>query len=136
LSAKSIFIVTTSIFGSALLGIFLSTIIFDGPSPDTEVISSSSTQKELKITGTVGSDVRSTYTVVVSGSATLGGRSNPSGDLVSADGKTITGSEREKGTDNYFFTGDIVSIVADQKMTTTVDGVKFPNSTPNLVTES
>jgi len=36
LSAKSIFIVTTSIFGSAFLGIFLSTIIFDGPSPDPE----------------------------------------------------------------------------------------------------
>jgi len=36
LSAKSIFIVTTSIFGSAFLGIFLSTIIFDGPSPDSE----------------------------------------------------------------------------------------------------
>jgi len=36
LSAKSIFIVTTSIFGSAFLGIFLSTIIFDGPSLDSE----------------------------------------------------------------------------------------------------
>jgi len=36
LSAKSIFIVTTSIFGSAFLGIFLSTIIFEGPSPDSE----------------------------------------------------------------------------------------------------
>jgi len=36
LSAKSIFIITTSIFGSAFLGIFLSTIIFDGPSPDSE----------------------------------------------------------------------------------------------------
>jgi len=36
LSAKSIFIVTVSIFGSAYLGIFLSTIIFDGPSPDSE----------------------------------------------------------------------------------------------------
>ena len=36
MSAKSIFIVTTSIFGSAFLGIFLSTIIFDGPSPDSE----------------------------------------------------------------------------------------------------
>jgi len=36
LSAKSILIVTTSIFGSAFLGIFLSTIIFDGPSPDSE----------------------------------------------------------------------------------------------------
>jgi len=36
LSAKSIFIVTTSIFGSAFLGIFLSTIIFDGPSPDSQ----------------------------------------------------------------------------------------------------
>ena len=33
--AKSIFIVTTSIFGSVFLGIFLSTIIFDGPSPDS-----------------------------------------------------------------------------------------------------
>ena len=178
MSAKSIFIVTTSIFGSAFLGIFLSTIIFDGPSPDSgeffeneslekstipkietiiespaekekpetqdskstesnlEVIPSSSTQKELKITGTVGSGVRSTYTVVVSGSATVGGLSNPPSDQVSADGKTITGFISARGTDNYFFTGDIVSIVADQKMTTTVDGVKFPNSTPNLVTES
>jgi len=36
LSAKSIFIVTTSIFGSVFLGIFLSTIIFDGPSFDSE----------------------------------------------------------------------------------------------------
>jgi len=36
LSAKSILIVTTSIFGSAFLGIFLSTIIFDGPSPGSE----------------------------------------------------------------------------------------------------
>ena len=36
MSAKSIFIVTTSIFGSAFLGIFLSTIIFVGPSPDSE----------------------------------------------------------------------------------------------------
>ena len=36
MSAKSIFIVTTSIFGSAFLGIFLSTIIFEGPSPDSE----------------------------------------------------------------------------------------------------
>jgi len=35
LYAKSIFIVTTSIFGSVFLGIFLSTIIFDGPSPDS-----------------------------------------------------------------------------------------------------
>jgi len=38
LSAKSIFIVTTSIFGSAFLGIFLSTIIFDGPSPEKSTI--------------------------------------------------------------------------------------------------
>jgi len=136
LSAKSIFIVTASIFGAVFLSIFLSTIIFEGPSPDSEVISSSSTQKELKITGTVGSGVISTYTVVVSGSATVGGLSNPSVDQVSADGKTITGLTRTRSTDNYFFTGDIVSIVADQKMTTTVDGVKFPNSTPNLVTES
>jgi len=36
LSAKSVFVVTTSIFGSAFLGIFLSTIIFEGPSPDSE----------------------------------------------------------------------------------------------------
>ncbi len=35
MSAKSIFIITTSIFGSVFLGIFLSTIIFDGPSPDS-----------------------------------------------------------------------------------------------------
>jgi len=35
LYAKSIFIITTSIFGSVFLGIFLSTIIFDGPSPDS-----------------------------------------------------------------------------------------------------
>ncbi len=36
MSAKSIFIVTTSILGSVFLGIFLSTIIFDGLSPDSE----------------------------------------------------------------------------------------------------
>jgi len=35
LSAKWIFLITISIFGSAFLGIFLSTIIFDGPSPDS-----------------------------------------------------------------------------------------------------
>lgn len=36
MSAKWIFLITVSIFGSAFLGIFLSTIIFDGPSSDSE----------------------------------------------------------------------------------------------------
>ncbi len=36
MSAKSIFIIKTSIFGSSFLVIFLSTIIFDGPSLDSE----------------------------------------------------------------------------------------------------
>jgi len=36
LSAKWIFLITVSIFGSAFLGIFLSTIIFEGPSLDSE----------------------------------------------------------------------------------------------------
>ncbi len=63
-----------------------------------------------------------TYQVVVSGQISLGPKVNPT-DKLSPDGTTIDGKViGPKGLDNYYFTGNIVSITTDQHVLAFVDG--------------
>jgi len=74
-----------------------------------------------------------TYQVIVSGQISLGSNANPSSDILSTDGTTINGklSPTGLGLDDYFFTGNIVSITADQHVFSFVDGVEVPNDSPS-----
>ena len=63
---------------------------------------------------------------VVTGQIFLGSRANPE-DILSPDGTIIDGHISPNGVDDYFFTGDIVSITADKHILSFVDGVEVPN---------
>ena len=66
------------------------------------------------------------YKVVVTGSITKGPAANPA-DKISPDGKTLNGFLKpQTGTDNYFVTGDVVSVEAPVNLAVTLDGVPIP----------
>ena len=71
------------------------------------------------------------YKVVVTDSIRKGLKANPN-DVISADGKTLTGKIfPQSGHDNYFVTGDIVSVEAPVNLAVTLDGVSIPVTTPS-----
>jgi len=78
-------------------------------------------QRFLEIKGDPITNGTITYQVVVSGQISLGPNANP-GDNLSPDGTTIDGRVAPKGLDNYYFTGDIVSITTNQHVLAFVDG--------------
>jgi len=65
----------------------------------------------------------SAYQIVVTGQILHGPNANPS-DTLSPDGTTIDGYLLSTGLDDYSFTGNIVSITADQHVFSFVDGVE------------
>jgi len=66
------------------------------------------------------------YKVVVTDSIRKGLKANPD-DVISADGKTLNGKILpQSGYDNYFVTGDIVSVEAPVNLAVTLDGVPIP----------
>jgi len=75
----------------------------------------------LEIKGDPVANGTVTYQVVVSGQISLGPSANPS-DLLSPDGTTIDGAVAPARQDNFYFTGDIVSITADKHVLVFVDG--------------
>ena len=91
----------------------------------TEEEVSNDSQRVLKIKGDPVTNGTINYQVVVSGQITKGPKANPD-DILSPDGTTIDGKILPTGTDNYFFTGTIVSITADQNVFSFVDGVDVP----------
>jgi len=78
-------------------------------------------QRFLEIKGNPAINGTITYQVVVSGQISLGPNANPS-DKLSPDGTTIDGRVLPTGLDNYYFTGDIVSITTDQHVLAFIDG--------------
>jgi len=78
-------------------------------------------QRFLQIKGGRITNGTITYQVVVSGQISLGPKANPD-DKLSPDGTTIDGKVSPKGQDNYYFTGDIVSITTDKHVLAFVDG--------------
>jgi len=91
----------------------------------TEEEVSNDSQRFLEIKGDPVTNGTINYQVVVSGQITKGPEAN-SGDILSPDGTTIDGKILPTATDDYFFTGNIVSITADQNVFSFVDGVDVP----------
>jgi len=91
----------------------------------TEEEVSNDSQRFLEIKGDPVTNGTVTYQVVVSGQISLGPRANPN-DIISPDGTTIDGKILPTGIDNYYFTGNIVSITADQHVFSFVDEVEVP----------
>jgi len=91
-----------------------------------EVTNDSLAGKSLEIKGDSATSSLTTYQVIVSGQILLGPNANPN-DKLSTDGTTINGKVKPTGLDNYFFTGDIVSITADQHVFSFVNGVEILN---------
>jgi len=85
--------------------------------------------KFLEIKGDSATSSTTTYQVIVSGQISLGPKANPN-DILSSDGTTINGRVLPTGRDNYYFTGDIVSITAGKHVFSFVDGVEVPNDSP------
>ena len=85
--------------------------------------------KLLEIRGDPATSGVTTYQVIVSGQISLGPNAN-SNDILSPDGTTINGKIGPSALDNYSFTGNIVSITADQHVFSFVDGVEVPNGSP------
>jgi len=69
--------------------------------------------KYLEIRGDQATSSVTNYQVIVSGQISLGHKANPN-DILSPDGTTINGKILPVGLDNYYFTGDIVSITTNQ----------------------
>ncbi len=65
------------------------------------------------------------YQVIVTGQISLGPIANPE-DVLSSDGTTIDGGIMPAGIDDFFYTGDIVSITSDKPILSFVDGVEIP----------
>jgi len=80
----------------------------------------------LKIKGDPTTTSFSDYQIIVTGQIFLGPKTNPD-DILSPDGTTVNGGIPPNGVDDYFFTGDIVSITADKHILSFVDGVEVPN---------
>jgi len=78
-------------------------------------------QRFLEIKGDPIYNGTTTYQVVVSGQISLGPSANLH-DKLSPDGTTIDGMVAPTGHDNYYFTGDIVSITTDQHVLAFIDG--------------
>ena len=87
----------------------------------TEEVSNDS-QRFLEIKGNPVTNGTINYQIVVSGQITKGPNANPT-DIVSPNGTTIDGKILPTGIDNYYFTGNIISITADQNVFAFVDGV-------------
>jgi len=66
-----------------------------------------------------------TYEVIVSEGLTKGPKANDS-DVVSPDGTTANGGVVPTGLDNYFFTGNLISITAEFNVFAFVDGISVP----------
>ena len=88
----------------------------------TEEEVSNDSQRFLEIKGNPVTNGTINYQIVVSGHITKGPNANP-GDKLSPDGTTIDGKILPTGIDNYYFTGNIISITADQNVFAFVDGV-------------
>jgi len=82
--------------------------------------------KLLEIKGDPASK-NSVYMVVVTGTITLGPNADKS-DKISTDKNTLNGIIWTTGIDDFYFTGDIVSITADHHIFSFVDGVEIPNN--------
>jgi len=82
---------------------------------------SNDSQRFLEIKGDPINNGTATYQIVVSGQISLGPKANPQ-DKLSPDGTTIDGWVLPTGLDNYYFTGDIVSITTDQHVLAFIDG--------------
>jgi len=98
-------------------------IFLNDPSP---------TEKFLEVKGLATNPDNDTirYKIVVTDSIRKGFGAN-SGDVVSPDGKTLNGDIKpQTGRDNYFVTGDIVSVEAPVNLAVTLDGVPIPVTTP------
>jgi len=78
-------------------------------------------QRFLEIKGDPVTNGTATYQVVVSGKISLGPNTNPK-DKLSPDGTTIDGKVGPTGLDNYYFTGNIVSITTNKHVLAFVDG--------------
>jgi len=87
-----------------------------------------STEKSLVVKGlaTNPNNALINYKVVVTDSIRKGSMAN-SGDVISADGKTLDGTILpQTGHDSYFVTGDVVSVEAPVDLAVTLDGVPIP----------
>jgi len=91
-----------------------------------EVPNDSQVGKYLEIKGDPVTSGFTTYQIVVTGQIFLGPNVN-SGDILTPDGTTLDGGMMPTGLDDYFFTGDIVSITAGKHIFSFVDGVEVPN---------
>ena len=97
------------------------------PSSSSNEEVSNDFQRFLEIKGDPVTHGTIKYHVVVSGQISYGPRANPPWDMLSTDGTTIDGTILPTGLDNYNFTGNIVSISADQNVFSFVDGEEvFP----------
>ncbi len=88
----------------------------------------SPTEKLLEVRGlaTNPNNDGISYKVVVIDSIRKGPAANPN-DVISADGETLNGRLKpQAGRDNYFVTGDIVSVEAPVNLAVTLDGVSIP----------
>jgi len=113
-------------FFSLVIGLFLIPILQSSFSQTNgvEEPNDSSIEKLLEIKGDPVTNGTINYQVVVSGQITKGPKANP-GDKLSPDGTTIDGKILPTGKDNYYFTGNIVSITADQHIFSFIDGEPF-----------
>jgi len=91
----------------------------------TEEEVSNDSQRFLEIKGDPVTNGTIIYQVVVTGQIFLGPHANPSRDMLSTDGTAIDGMILPTGLDDYYFTGNIVSITADQNVFSFVDGVEI-----------
>jgi len=94
------------------------TIVEPPPSPEG---------KHLEIRGDPANPIneRISYTVTISGGVTSKGLTTGITDIIV--GTNIEGiTKSQKGFDEYFFTGDIVSVNAPVNLLVTIDGVPFP----------
>jgi len=87
--------------------------------------------KLLEIKGDPTIPIGTTYQVIVSGQISLGPNANPIGDIISPDGTTLNAGILSTGLDDFFFTGEIVSITAPRHIFSFVDGVEVSNDSPS-----
>jgi len=98
---------------------------------DDDGIGDACDPKFLEITLVPGITSGTTYQIIVSGQITPGPSANP-GDVLSPDGTTINGGVWPGGLDDFSYTGNIVSITANQNILSHVNGVPVPNDSPPL----
>jgi hypothetical protein len=82
-------------------------------------------QKLLTIKGD-SAGANAVYKIVVSGTITPGPNADAN-DKLSTNKNTVDGIVWITGIDDFYFTGDIVSITADHHIFSFVDGVEIPN---------